>query len=74
MGEETKHIENPCDENSCAALPPSRDGNGMFSSHLEFPSEILDEAGQRPFGPWPHVNFMREWIRKRLIHDEIDMC
>ena len=22
----------------------------------------------------PHVNCMREWIRKRLIHDEIDMC
>ena len=27
MGEETKHIENPCDENSCAALPPLRDGD-----------------------------------------------
>ena len=61
-------------EDSCAALPPLQDGDGMFSSHLEFPSEILDEGGQRPFGPWPHVTFMREWIRQRLIHDEIDMC
>ena len=45
-GEETKHIENPCDENSCAALPPSRDGNediDMFNPHLKFPSEQLDK-------------------------------
>ena len=27
MGEETKRIENPCDENSCAALPPLQDGD-----------------------------------------------
>ena len=53
MGEETKRIENPCDENICAALPPLQDGDGMFS---------------------PHVDLAQEYARKRLIHDEIDMC
>ena len=80
MGEETKRIENPCDENSRAALPPLQDGDGMFSPHLEFPSEILNEAGQRPFGPWPHVNFeagvdvSRGTFASAFLYDHIEKC
>ena len=46
----------------------------MFRPHFEFPSEILNEAGQRPFGSWPHVDFIHEENRKRFLHSKINMC
>ena len=43
----------------------------LFSTHLEFASQILDVAGQSPFGPWPPANFNREFACKQSIHIEI---
>ena len=43
----------------------------LFSTHLEFASQILDVAGQSPFGPWPPANFNREFACKQSIHIEM---
>ena len=43
----------------------------LFSTHLEFASQILDAAGQSPFGPWPPANFDREFACKQSIHIEM---
>ncbi len=44
----------------------------MFSTSQML--RILDVVGQRPFGPWPQINFQNEYARKRSIRIEIDLC
>ncbi len=43
----------------------------LFSTHLEFASQILDVAGQRPFGPWPPPAYQHECTSRESIHADI---